>query len=634
MKSQALSAWDMFTRETLQNSWDARDRSSHEDGVTFAVDFDRLSLDQQRILDTKVFGSEYEGIPRLKKLFQSRRINALTVSDSGTVGLRGPSSANSAVDGPTDFNAFIRNIGRSDTKVMAGGTYGFGKGVFFITSEVDTIVVYTRTVDEFGNRVNRLIAMANADDFTSNGISYTGRHWWGVREISKSNETDITEYAEPYTGPEADAIAGVLGLDRYFSDDRPTGTSIMVLQPEMTTETSEDAELEIMRRISASLTRWAWPHMLDIDTGMDPIEFKVSYEGNPLKIIQPKEDPALTRFVDAYLRALAEKPNHVNTWESDFRGRIARVASMHPRKDLGTLAVVDLHDPIPKEKTVIDVDISSHIATIRNPRMVVEYYSAPTSDTGRPYCGVFIADNEADTVFARSEPAAHHQWNHETVKYDHELLERFWGKRSKTNPVSVFFTRLKDLTRSQSTLRGKSSNTKHFKAITSLSESLGALLSNAEGGTSNRASLVQRSKPTSAKRRISVNKPQGSSSLVNLARADNGVVAMYQVALKAPSTALPLFCRPKIRVASDKGDLLDALESNGQELPFIIEVHLDKPDSVSDPSISSPSFEFIHEQTMAEETLFIEVFQPKGTAVALSFDFQSAEEAEVSGGPK
>ena len=38
-----LDAWELFTRETLQNSWDARDQSSTDDGVT-SVSYTHLTL--------------------------------------------------------------------------------------------------------------------------------------------------------------------------------------------------------------------------------------------------------------------------------------------------------------------------------------------------------------------------------------------------------------------------------------------------------------------------------------------------------------------------------------------------------------------------------------------------------------
>src|SRR5699024_11030920 len=139
MKGQSLDTWDMFTRESLQNSWDARDRTSNEDGVTFAIDFNELGPEQVDTLRYEVFDDDVVGLEGLSRALDSGEIKLLSVSDSGTHGLRGPSIASAVTkdsSAPRDFDAFVRNIGRSDTKTLQGGTYGFGKGVFFIVSQV------------------------------------------------------------------------------------------------------------------------------------------------------------------------------------------------------------------------------------------------------------------------------------------------------------------------------------------------------------------------------------------------------------------------------------------------------------------------------------------------------------------
>lgn len=624
MKSQALSAWDMFTREALQNSWDARDQASQDDGVTFAVDFFDLDSVQIQALDKDVFGHDYSGIPKLEEAVRSGQMSVLCVSDSGTHGLRGPSVATAATDGPTDFNSFIRNIGRSDTKEVAGGTYGFGKGVFFIASSVQTIVVYTRTTDEDTNRVNRLIAMANADDFSEGKVAYTGRHWWGEYAV-KQTGADRTEFAEPYTGEVADRIASILGLDSYFSTDRPTGTTIMILQPDMSVEDEDgkspkDPQRTVMKQIAGSLTRWAWPHMLNVDTGMDPIEFAVSYRHEQLKITNPKEDPALKHFVSAYYEALNSKTLTPNKWEQRFNGRTATVAASRPKKDLGVLSLIDLHEAIPDQKTVVDREISSHVATMRNPRMIVEYYKAPESSSGKPYCGVFIADNDADVVFARSEPAAHHQWNHETVKHDVELLQEFWGSRN--NPVSIFFTKMKDLIKTvdQGSLRNTKSQ--HFKAATQLSESLGSLISNAKGATGNQSFVPV--KPAAKKaRKMSNTRGSFNSEVTQMKRTELGTVTTFRVTATVPKRLLPASIEVSPAVTSDKGDIRETLSKMGSPVPEILSLReSDATERSLESSSNSPVEEGVEALLKAESTEFlVDILQPSETAISLSITF-------------
>src|SRR5699024_3901454 len=331
---------------------------------------------------------------------------------------------------PRDFDAFVRNIGRSDTKTLQGGTYGFGKGVFFIVSQVSTILIYTRTVDENSDPVHRFIAMANSNDFAIDDTLYTGRHGWGIQKRGQSGNNQ-TEYADPFTGEQADRLAQKLGLDTYFTEERPTGTCVAVLKPDF-----EDVDKKL-RAVAKSLTRWAWPHMVRFEDHMDPIEFHVRKNGEEIGIPLPRSDPVVKHFVEAYRAALNISHSQQNTWKSDYRHRTTHIWAQRPKKELGRLAVVNLREVVKEDRTVLDKEIEHEIALLRNPRMVVEYWRGPRNMSGTPYCGVFIADDNADPVFARSEPAAHHEWNHESIQNDHELLERFWGSQAKANPVKI-----------------------------------------------------------------------------------------------------------------------------------------------------------------------------------------------------
>ena len=633
MKSQALSAWDMFTREALQNSWDARDQTSQKDGVTFAIDYLELNPEQVQTLDREVFGGDYSGIPRLEEAFSSGKMSALCVSDSGTHGLRGPSVATAATDGPTDFNSFIRNIGRSDTKEIAGGTYGFGKGVFFIASTVQTIVVYTRTTDEEGNRVNRLIAMANADDFFEDNVAYTGRHWWGEYAVEVTG-ADRTEFAEPYIGESADRIAAALGIDSYFNDERSTGTTIMILEPDLSVQdqdgnTTETPQRTVMTQISHSLTRWAWPHMLDIDTGMDPIEFSVSYKREQIRIVPPKEDPAVKHFVSAYCEALGYTSPTPNKWEHRFFGRIATIAASRPKKTLGVLSLIDIGEAVPEDRTLLDRDISSHVATMRKPRMIVEYYKAPESSTGKPYCGVFIANDEADVVFARSEPAAHHQWNYETVKHDTALLQEFWG--SLNNPVSIFFTKMKDLIKSVDPGSLKNTKSQHFRSATKLSESLGSLIANAQGATGNK-SFISPEPPKKKSKRASKTRGRFDSEVVKMKNTDSGTVVSFRVAATVPKHLLPASVTISPTVNSDRGDIRSALSQMGAQVPEVLSLReYSSPATSSDASTTSAVEESVAAMLEKEHVEFlVDVLQPFDTAISLNIEFEYNTDKDVA----
>lgn len=622
MKGQSLETWDMFTRESLQNSWDARDTTSCEDGVTFAVDYDVFNDHQVDTLRHRVFGDDVEGLDALREALDAGDIRVLSVSDSGTTGLRGPSEASVVMEDPSaprDFVSFVRNIGRSDSKKLEGGTYGFGKGVFFIVSHVSTILVYTRTVDENGRSVHRLIAMANANDFHDEKTQYTGRHWWGVRAASES-ASNKTEYAEPFTGEHADQIAHVLGMDRYFTEERPSGTCIAVLQPDI-----EDVETGL-QDIAASITRWAWPHMVRFETDMDPIDFHVGFRGRQMAVPRPEDDPALRQFVQAYKAALDIPLEQQNSWKSDFRHRYTRVYADRPKKELGRLAVVNLPEAVDEHMTLLNQAVQQEIALVRSPRMVVEYWRGPKNLSGVPYCGIFIADEEADPVFARSEPAAHHEWNYQAIQDDHDLLNSFWGRPSRNNPVRILKRKLTELLKEAKTPGRVSGDAKHFQSLTAISQRLGSLVSNAVGGSDARVPTRKPQRENTSRPKLGKN-PAVNHRLVKMHRVDTGIMAVFEVDFTVPENRLPLTVKAIPYLATDRGGLTEekALDLG---IPFpTVSAWMSSPPSQAEVMNLSPSGD--SEETQLRETAFksyVCIHQPADTATGLKFNFADREE--------
>lgn len=617
MKGQSLDSWDMFTRESLQNSWDARDTSSHEDGVTFAVDYKDLSSAQIQTLTHDVFGDDVEGLRELQMALSSGNLRLLSVSDAGTNGLRGPSVASAVTatsNAPRDFDSFVRNIGRSDTKELKGGTYGFGKGVFFIVSRVSTILVYTRTVDENSTPVNRFIAMANANDFQSEDTLYTGRHWWGVKKEGRSGN-NVTEYAEPFTGDHADRLARELGMDQYFTEERKTGTCIAVIEPDL--EDTDDG----LQNIAASLTRWSWPHMVRYETDMDPIDFRVRKNGSDIAIPDPSADPALRHFLQAYKEALKTPEGLRNAWKSSFRVRNTRIWAQRPLKELGRLAVVNLPQPVSEEETVLQREIEHEVALLRNPRMVVEYWSGPRNVAGVPYCGVFLADDAADPVFARSEPAAHHEWNYQAIQHDHDLLHGFWGTAARANPVKVLKDRMRILLKEAGSGITISGDEKHFQALTKMSKRLGSVVSNMVGGSD---ILVPKTKPARAETTSpkSAKNPTCSYRLADSFLHNGSIYSVFNVDFLVPRDQVPVVVSPEAFIATDRGGIdRKSADELGIEFPEIIGWSSSPINSLG--NLGDVSAPMVLDNT--EMSLNFCVRQPQDTAVGLKFHFSLNE---------
>ena len=184
-----LDPLTVLAREAAQNSWDARAGLE----VRFSIDISRLG-DR-----AAVWQENFESnLPAASGLFQKTEWTpetlVMTVSDRGTVGLGGPARANARVeeDERPDFVQFLRNVGEPRNQSLGGGTYGFGKGIYYSVSRASAILVDTHAVDRKAGR--RVMGAAMTHKWMDGNEVYTGRHWWG---------DVVDDVPDPVTGVEA-----------------------------------------------------------------------------------------------------------------------------------------------------------------------------------------------------------------------------------------------------------------------------------------------------------------------------------------------------------------------------------------------------------------------------------------------
>lgn len=444
-----LDPWALFLRETLQNSWDARLETS--DSISFSVDYRWLSPSQTSYLRSQVFGQLPARGLDLSAVLDEPDIALLTVSDSGTRGLTGPTRADVHVEGRTDFVDFARNIGRASDKEIGGGTYGFGKGVLFEASAAATIIVFTRTHDEFGAPVSRLISIGVGDNYELNGAQYTGRHLWGLRH----EETGV----EPLIGSAAEAMAARLGMTRLGPEG--TGTVVAVVAP-VAHEGAEANDKDIINRISRAAVEWAWPHMVD-----RTIRFAFTYEGRDVPYRDPVQDPILSRYVEAY--EAAKRTAGGQGTEISSRLRVTTLRSQRPARLLGRLATRYFTAPTDDLVTLVRPNA---VALMRKPRMIVRYLEVSPDPNGRGLAAVFIADDARDEDFASAEPVAHDDWQPNSVRF----------AKGEHNPVKYALNGIKEEYKNQSKTLLAGSTDAASAAVPQLATMLGSLLQPAPGG--------------------------------------------------------------------------------------------------------------------------------------------------------
>lgn len=399
----------ILIRESAQNSWDAR---LPDHTVDFRVDFHTVNAARAPIWRDALLREAplTEHLP-LRASLSAPTINVLAISDRGTSGLGGPTRADSAVAQNHDFVSFVRNIGEPRDTALGGGTYGFGKGIFYLIAKSGAVLVHTRCRVEDGFET-RLIGCALWQSFVRgtgvNATRYTGRHWWGRH---------TGEVIEPLTGTEADSMARELGLRAFEPEE--TGTSIVVIDPELGGRTSEEAVGYLADTVLWNL----WPKMLSSGDDHPPMRFSVWHQGSEVAVPDPRTTRPIDMFVEAYEAMCSDEKGHV-------------LESFRPKGVLGRLGL-EKRFVMPLEPSeaasVMGVEATvHHVCLMRTAELVVSYHEGPKPPAEHvSYAGVFRADEAMDATFAASEPPTHDAWTWQSLEGPQKSFVRVTFRRLK-----------------------------------------------------------------------------------------------------------------------------------------------------------------------------------------------------------
>jgi hypothetical protein len=386
----------VLVRETAQNSWDAR---TMESDVDFVLNMRLLTPEATSILREVCFPETATDVDIVESMTQP--IWALEISDRGTFGLRGPTRNDLSVpEGtPTNFVDLVFNFGGKHEIAAQGGTYGFGKTIAYKASKLGTVLMWSRVLAEAGFE-DRLIGSSIGDRFDMGGFRYTGRHWWGLM---------IDGHIQPLTG----VVASHLG-EAVFSTgfaDGETGTSILVLCPELGSESPEQDVLRL-----AEAVRWhLWPKRLEAQEGDVRMNIDVQFNGQSVQIFPDGLVHPLLDSLNACLRAVRAVQADEQVPAAFPPVAVEEVWCQRPLTLLGHLALQRYqHRPIDTyaEEIVPIEEPARHVALMRNSaELVVKYLPAlPLAEPGFRWMGVFKPVPEMDSVFASSEPPAHDDW--------------------------------------------------------------------------------------------------------------------------------------------------------------------------------------------------------------------------------
>lgn len=405
----ALSPLAVLVRESVQNSWDARDRSTGR--ARYEMNLSRLSEQALKVLNKLVFADTTGNGELAQRLADAREeaLWALTLSDRGTVGLGGPTRAD-VIDDDAEhrhFVDFLRNIGQPPEDNLGGGTYGYGKAALYAVSGVRTILVYTRCREGEALQT-RFIAAALGRGFQltegEKAGRYTGRHWWG-RERSG--------FVEPLLNKKADTVAAALGMPGFEGEE--CGTSILILDFQPGEEFKNAQAMQLM--VQALVWNF-WPKLVPTAEGHTPMTFSASFDGRAYPIPKLSSSPHLQGMAQA-LAAIRQhragkKPSDIPVIpirHGQFNVLLGRLALTRvfqeggvqmPPTGIGAISTVRAH----------------HVALMRGAELVVRYEEREPLEVDLfGYVGVFVTESEVevDRAFAAAEPPTHDDWEVKAV---------------------------------------------------------------------------------------------------------------------------------------------------------------------------------------------------------------------------
>lgn len=410
----------VLVREMAQNSWDARTGGS---AVRFTMNLRLLKDDEVRALRTLIFTGDATGLG-LRESLDKDEVWVLEIADRGTEGLGGPVRNDVAVrpDQVTNFADLILTLGAPRDVHLGAGTYGFGKTVAYRASSCGTVLFWSRSREEAGIE-DRVIGSAFGRAFNSDGLAFTGRHWWGH---------PVEDRIEPICGEEAAALASRIFGQGF--DQTETGTSLLIIDPDLGVESPEETVGAI-----ATAALWnLWPKMAEAGTGRTQMLVETLLNGEAVAPISAENHPLFGGFSDCLHQVRSVQSG--GSYTPMFNTSTHEVWLERPRTLLGHLALTRF--PYSGDESDDGDDVAAfsgpahHVAVMRHDaELVVKYLSGePLNSPGFQWAGVFKPVAETDNSFAEAEPPAHDDWSPAAIV-----------DKSKRREVNVALRRIKEL---------------------------------------------------------------------------------------------------------------------------------------------------------------------------------------------
>jgi len=412
LRNTELEKVEILAREALQNSYDER-LQSNKDPIRFKCKRHILLGEEKerfiKSLNLKTFQEIKEFFPASHHWFQEgsnaledlddpdKPFPVLEVSDYNANGLGGRWNRGQSID--DRFYNLVLSINKTKkqdeaSETLALGSYGVGKMVFALCSNLRTMVYYSRFADDVrsdGAR-SRLMATAFLPTFErqDHDLEYSGHAYFGI----DSGETQNPK--KPYENEQADQMISSLGFTPRKDDD--FGTTVLLPCCDIQISELRDA-----------IEKWWWPLLSDPET-RDFIQIDLEDEAG----VSYSPNPSIRSHLKPFIHCL----NNMGLDYKDDQALNQDVVIIHEqeKKVAGNLSLTGL------SKKKDGVQLENNVAFVRG-GLVIQYNDQSFREEGHPSVGVFKANNNYQKFFVFSEPEAHDQWNQH-----HDRLKTFMGQ--------------------------------------------------------------------------------------------------------------------------------------------------------------------------------------------------------------
>ena len=212
---------DLFIRESIQNSLDAGDKDISTPYV--CIDFivkefnaNKLNLSLECITE------------RLNNRFPNEFYKFIAVKDTNTTGLTGPLKRSEVRDNKYgNLQKLVYHVGKPQEIPGAGGSWGYGKTLYYRISQIGLVIYYSRIKKDDGEFESRLCAVMCENEKSKDAIlppydennNKSGIAWWGDID-DKSNTYPITDENNILNFLE------IFGIKPYVKDE--VGTIVII----------------------------------------------------------------------------------------------------------------------------------------------------------------------------------------------------------------------------------------------------------------------------------------------------------------------------------------------------------------------------------------------------------------------